>query len=96
MIPTSFSTTSYAASYINSQRESESFARKEILTRITSCALSALALLDAAIHTLGVVESTAYALFKAVATQKLPDFSDVIKHFRCVLIWGGTDGAKTP
>ncbi len=87
MISTSFSTTSYAASYINHQNQSKSFIRKELLARITSCALSALALLDTAIHTLGIIESIVYALFKAASTQKIPDFSNPLKHFRCVLIY---------
>lgn len=87
MISTTFSMTSHLSSFINGKRDSKQFLEREVITRVASCALSVLALFDATIQAFGAIESTVFACLKAVVNLKHPGFSDVLKHFRCVLIY---------
>jgi hypothetical protein len=93
LFQTDFSLTSRAASFINHQSNCKNngavikFARQELLTRITALALPILALIDATVHTAGMVEATFYALYKGILTHQTPDFSTFLKHYRSVILF---------
>jgi hypothetical protein len=87
MIPINFSITREAVSFIYKQREQEDFVSRELLTRIIGVSLSILQLLDFLIHTVGVVESTFYSIYRGIIENKVIDFALPLKHIKCLKIF---------
>lgn len=84
------STTRLAVDFIQSQRNTQTkwrvvrFLQREVVTRITGIFLSVTALIDASFHSLGMLQSTFYALYRGVIKWQKPDFGDAKKHYKCV------------
>lgn len=85
MIPANFSITREAVDYIYQQQQSEN--SQEIITRVIGVSLSILQLLDIGIHSIGVVESAFYSIYKGILENKPIDFSLSEKHLKCIKVF---------
>jgi hypothetical protein len=87
MISENFSIARSAVEFIYEQREAESPVRRELISRIVGVALSALLVIDFAIHLIGAIESTFYAIYRGLVDHQPLDFSLPLKHLKCLLLF---------
>ncbi len=96
MIKTNFSTSLIAANYIASNRKTNNFIQKELITRIVSTSLSFLFLTDLAAHAFAALQKTFYTLYKGLIKRKGFNFSETTQHLKSMKVFAGAIFTATP